>query len=360
MLSPAFAGDTLGHAYLFCGEDGVGKFAAALDLALALLCTHEGAEIPCLQCSACLKVLRNNHPDFHVIVPVSMEKEHKSSDGSLSKTGWDYLSSTIAGKIESPYMPLSYSGVPTIPVEWIKEVTHAIQRGAVSGLRNVTIMSGIDIMNKESANAMLKTLEEPPPNTFVFLTTNRPEAVLPTIASRCQILRFGHVPANDIKIALAGSIGDGISEANVRRAVQYAAGSLGRALLLAATDLDESISLVKHFWGMCLQGNMGELAIRIDDLAKHNDYEAHKSFFTSMMYLIRNSFLQKSGCSENYIDASDILDDPRGIFENPQNSEKLSAACASALSGVAAYGNIAIILVNFVMTITEICNGQQQ
>jgi hypothetical protein len=257
-------------------------------------------------------------------------------------------------------MPLSYSGVPTIPVEWIKEVTHAIQRGAVAGARNVTIISGIDVMNKESANAMLKTLEEPPPNTFVFLTTNRPEAVLPTIASRCQIMRFGHVPASDIKTALTQALKTDVTEANMRRAVHYASGSLGRALMLASTDLDESIAQVKQLWDKCIRGNVGEMATIVDGLAKRNDYEANKSFFASMMYLIRNSFLQKNGCSENYIDASDILDDPKGLFQDTNNSEKLSAACASALSGVVAYGNVAIILVNFVMTIMEICNGEQQ
>jgi hypothetical protein len=148
MLSSAFSSGSLGHAYLFCGDEGVGKFAAALDMALALVCTGK-ATVPCLSCPACRKVLHNSHPDVHIILPVSLEKEHKSSDGTLNKTGWDFLSSTVVSKIVSPYPPLGYTGVPAIPVEWIKEVNHAILRGSVSGDRTVAIICGIDLMNKE-------------------------------------------------------------------------------------------------------------------------------------------------------------------------------------------------------------------
>jgi DNA polymerase-3 subunit delta' len=359
MLTSAFSAGNLGHAYLFCGDEGVGTFAAALDLALALECTS-GNSVPCLSCSSCQKVLRNNHPDFHVILPVSLEKEHKSSDGSLSKEGWNFLSSTVASRIKSPYLPLMNTGVPTIPVEWIKEVNHAILRGAVSGDRTVAVMCGIDLMNKESANAMLKTLEEPPANTFLILTTDRPEAVLPTIASRCQIVRFGHVPFPEIRKAIEAAVGPAIDEAAVNRTVHFSMGSLGRAILLASSDLSETTGEAKAVWDLCSGTDMLAVAGKVDELAKQNDYDANVRFFTSMLYLIRNSFLRKNGCSENYIDASDTLGDTAGVFGRPDGPEQLTRACNDAISSVKAYGNISIILVNFVMTVTEILNGEKQ
>lgn len=359
MLGSAFSGESLGHAYLFCGDEGVGTFAAALELAMALLCSHEGA-VPCRSCSSCQKVLRNNFPDFHVVLPVSLEKDHKSSDGTLSKAGWDFLSSTVVSKISAPYLPHPNPGVPVIPVEWIKEVNHAVLRGAVSGDRTVAIICGIDLMNKESANAMLKTLEEPPANTFLILTTERSEAVLPTIASRCQIVRFGHVPVLEIKRVLCESLGSAADEAAINRAVHFSMGSLGRAFFLASADLTETAREVRAVWELCCGSDSLAVAAKVDELAKQNDYDANAGFFTAMLYLIRNSFLQKSGCPENYIDASDILEDPAGAFARPDASEKLTRACNDALASVKAYGNVAIILVNFVMTVMETIHGEKQ
>lgn len=359
MLGSAFSGESLGHAYLFCGDEGVGTFAAALDLAMVLLCKSEGA-VPCGSCPACQKLMRNSHPDFHVALPVSLEKDHKSSDGTLSKAGWDFLSSIVASKIGSPYLPLSYAGVPAIPVEWIKEVNHAVLRGAVSGDRTVVIICGIDLMNKESANAMLKTLEEPPANTFLILATDRPEAVLPTIASRCQIVRFGHVPFPEIKRALCQALGPEADDASVNRAVHFSMGSLGRALLLASADLTETVREVRDVWDLCYGSDMLAVAAKADGLAKQNDYDANARFFTSMLYLLRNSFLQKNGCSENYIDAGDTLSDPAGVFERPDSAEHLVRACNEAISSVRANGNIAIILVNFVIMVMEIIHGEKQ
>ena len=360
MLGSAFSGESLGHAYLFCGDEGVGTFAAALDLAMILLCTGEAPEVPCGSCPSCSKLLRNNHPDFHVVLPVSMEKEHKSSDGTLSRAGWDFLSSTVSSKINAPYLTLQYAGVPAIPVEWIKEVNHAVLRGAVAGDRTVAIMSGINLMNKESANAMLRTLEEPPANTFLILTSDRPEAVLPTIASRCQIVRFGHVPLPEIKRALLDAPGKAADDAVINRAVHFSMGSLGRAFLLASADLTDTVREVKEVWELCYGSDMLAVAARADALAKLNDYDANARFFTSMLYLIRNSFLQKNGCSENYIDASDTLSDPAGVFARPQSAERLTLACNEAISSVKANGNIAIILVNFVITVMEILHGEKQ
>jgi len=359
LLSSAFLGENLGHAYLFCGDEGVGKFAAALDLALLLLCEAKEA-VPCLSCPACRRVLRNNHPDFHAILPVSLEKEHKSSDGSLSKAGWDFLSSTIVSRITAPYQALSYSGTPTIPVEWTKEVNHAVLRGAVSGERTVAVICGIDLMNKESANAMLKTLEEPPANTFLVLTTDRPEAVLPTIASRCQIIRFGHVPIPDIRQEIARVLGPGSDEAMINRAVHYSMGSLGRALLLAGKDLEASSRQAREVWELCCGSDTLAVAAKVDELAKQNDFDMNARFFSSALYLVRNSFLKKSGCSANYIDGSDILKDPAGVFDRPDAAELLTRACYDAIAGVKAYGNIAIILVNFVMTVMETIHGEKQ
>jgi DNA polymerase III delta prime subunit len=387
LLGSAYSSGSLGHAYLFCGDEGVGKFAAALDLAMFLLCTSEGSA-PCQTCSSCKKVINNNHPDLHIVMPLPFEKDHKvkpeNSKEILTQKGWDFISSNTFRKIHAPYLPLSFSKedsdekddsgkktsfkVPAIPVAWIRELRHQVLRGSIAGECSVIIFFDIDIMEAPSANAMLKMLEEPPANTYMILTTSKPETLLPTIASRCQIVRFGHIPSKQIEEQLNLALGQAGDGDLVKRAVYYSMGSLGRALAIIKTEesanglktLQETARDVKDLWELCFKGDWLVIASAVDAMAKERNYTVHEQFFTSMLYLIRNSFLQKNGCSENYIDASDVLHDPAGVFARQESSEQLTRACNDAISSVKAYGNIAIILVNFVMTVMEIIHGEKQ
>ncbi|HMA64917.1 MAG TPA: hypothetical protein VKO63_06965, partial [Chitinispirillaceae bacterium] len=70
VLSSAFVNNTLGHAYLLCGDAGTGKFAAAFELAMALLCKSPDKK-PCGRCDSCTRMLKYGHPDFHVVLPVA-------------------------------------------------------------------------------------------------------------------------------------------------------------------------------------------------------------------------------------------------------------------------------------------------
>lgn len=376
MLGSAYHSGNLGHAYLFCGDAGVGKFAAALDLALAIVCKSEGS-VPCYTCAQCRRALTNNHPDLHVIFPVLLDDSHRSGN-DLNQKGWEFIGSLIPKRIQSPYVPVSYEDedidksalhkVPAIPVDWIKEVNDGILRGAVEGECTVTIFCDVDTMNVYSANAMLKTLEEPPANTYIFLTTNNPSAVLPTIASRCQTVRFGHVPAQQIKKELMAAFGTVVSETEITNAVFYSMGSLGRALVQIETEksaegvetLQETARDVKELWDLCCSGDWLAVAPALDRVFKERNFAVHEQFLGYMQYIIRNTYLQKTGRSENYFDPGSILADPKGILSDPVGTDQLIHACNDALSSVKRNGNIAIIFVNFVMKIMELCNVEEQ
>jgi DNA polymerase-3 subunit delta' len=386
ILSSAFLSGNLAHAYLLCGDEGVGKFAAALDMAMALLCTTEG-NVPCGICSSCKRILNFNHPDLHIVLPIPLKPGFQTDDG-LTERGWKYIADKIQAKIANPYLPLTFeleesdSGekdddkiaktdrykVPIIPIDLLREVDHAILRGSVEGKSNITIFYDIDVMVEKSQNAMLKTLEEPPANTYLFLTTCKPELILPTIYSRCQIVRFGHVPPNQVQKELMGSLGSEIDSEKIKDAVYYSMGSLGRALTLIKTEttikgsktLEETSDEVKDFWNVCCSGNWQEIGPAVDVLVRDKNLAVHDQFFSYMLYLIRNSFLQKMGSSENYIDADNILPDPCGLLNDPGATARLTYACNEALISVRKYGNLGIIYVNFVMTLMEILHVEKQ
>jgi DNA polymerase-3 subunit delta' len=356
VIGAAFDNGALGHAYLFCGDEGSGTVQAAVELAAGLLCESDG-DAPCYRCPACTRLLHYAHPDFHMVFPVYLAKEHRGSDNSLSQRGWDYLCETAGRRVRDPYLPLDHSGVPTIPVEWIREVNHAVQRGPLSADTNVAVVCGADVMQKESANAMLKTLEEPPSHTLIILCTERPHLLLPTIVSRCQVVRFGYVSTSDILSALAGRFRDTVAAEALERAAEGAQGSLGRALLAVESPLDEIAGHVRTLWGLARQGDWLTASAEIGELARVRDFGFYEKLFTFYISGVRTAFLGGLPDTQNYISTS--FEPPAGVDLDVHRAQRLLDACEQALRGVRARGNIALILVNFLMGTMEILREQE-
>ena len=146
-LSNRIAAAKLHHALLIQGPAGLGKSSFALQLAQLLLCKQRQGHKVCGQCQSCLLNAASTHPDLHVV----------ESDKQI---GVDQIREAIKKLVSSAHM---------------------------SGAK-VLIIYHAHTMTESSANALLKTLEEPTANTFLLLTTDKPERILPTIKSRCEKL----------------------------------------------------------------------------------------------------------------------------------------------------------------------------
>jgi len=357
VLSSAFATGTLGHAYLLCGETGVGTFAAALEMALALHCLSENGK-PCYECNGCKKVLSFSHPDFHVVMPLSLQKEHKASDGKISEAGWDELVAQVKLRIKDPYYIPEFASLPTIPVDWIREVTHAIRRGATEKGKNIIVIDGIETMQQESANAMLKTLEEPPPNTVFFLCTPRLHTVLPTIVSRCQILRFAMLSPELIKQELISRFSIDATDKRLKE-VMFC-GSIGKACQLfnAADAVDTGVTadLLRYI----SKKEVLPLFTLIDSLSASADYTLYESMFSRIMYGIRNAFFEKIGDTENYIMGDSSLSEFLATITTPRAAEVLMRYCETAISQIRARANSALVMSHFAFSVMEFFNEQKQ
>jgi len=357
VLEAAFRSNTLGHAYLFCGDSGTGKFAAALELAMALHC-NDDTECPCYRCESCRKMLHYAHPDFHIIMPVALKGEYKSSDGKLNETGWDYLAQCARERIENPYLQSELSSIPTIPVEWVREVNHAITRGNIAGGKNVVIMGGIDEMKKESANAMLKTLEEPPPDTLMLLLTERIHTVLPTIISRCQIVRFAYCTPEEIRKELVSRFS--LAPDDKRMDTLVRTGSIGRAISLLEYPADEIREQAIGFWNTCIAGNWDSITQQIDTIAEMNDISLYEKLFIQIIEELRDAYYYRElGEDKNNFSITKNQEIELGGFVTPEGVESVVYVCQEAISAVKARGNITLLLVNFVLSIMEIYNGEK-
>ena len=174
-----------GHALLVHGTPGVGAMAFAFTLAQAWLCEAEGnAPRPCGRCGSCRLVQSHVHPDLTVLLPETLRREH---DWPLpdDKTDSD----------ESKRKPSRQ-----IRIDEVRLLIERLTRTSARGQGKVALLHPADVLNTQSANALLKTLEEPAPGTRLLLTTADPAALLPTVRSRCQLLRLAD-PAADVALA---------------------------------------------------------------------------------------------------------------------------------------------------------------
>ncbi len=199
----------LASTFLFLGPAGVGKRTTALHLAQCLLCesTPNSQLVACGTCSGCQQVAAQTHPDMILIqkpadksfIPVELfigDREHRMREG----------------------------------------LCHDIALKPFRGGRKVAIIDDADYLNQEGANCLLKTLEEPPPRSVIVLVGTSEQRQLPTIRSRCQIVRFA--PLSDRDVAALLRLHSALEEDQIESIARRSAGSLSRALDLADPELE--------------------------------------------------------------------------------------------------------------------------
>jgi DNA polymerase-3 subunit delta' len=355
-LEAAVTNGTLGHAYLFAGQEGSGKFAAALDLALILLCDAKDNR-PCMTCPSCQKVLHYAHPDFHLILPVEL-REGDKKDNKLTEDGWAHIAEEAKNRVQNVYSLPDHAKKPDIPVDWIRELNHAILRGNIEKNVSVTILEGVDraLLKDLSADSMLKLLEEPPAGTVFLLLTDHLSNVLPTIVSRCQILRFGWLSPDEIRAELANRFS--IDPSDPRLAGVVHTGSLGRALDAWNHPADDVAQEAMAYWDLCRRGNWMDVARCIDRLSEWEDFSRYEQLFLVIMDRLRNSFLSELPGTENIFLGGQprypALSLPHGRIE------RLLSVCEHSIAAVRARGNITLVLANCASALTETLHGEKQ
>lgn len=155
------------HALLFKGTQGIGKLELALQFAHALLCQQPNdAGFACGKCPACHWLSQGSHPDFRLIQPETLTAETDEVDsGSEGKSG------------KKPSKQIT--------IDQIRGLSDFFALSAHQGGRRVIVIHPAEAMNPNATNALLKNLEEPPPDLLFILVTHKPQFLLPTILSRC-------------------------------------------------------------------------------------------------------------------------------------------------------------------------------
>ena len=197
-LRHAIQSSRIAGAYLFAGPAGVGKRTVAIHFAKSINCLELG-ENPCGSCLACRKADAGNHPDLQIVGPSG---------------AW-------------------------IRIDQIRELQKRIIFRPLEGVRKIAILLEAERMNLEAANCLLKTLEKPPAESVLILLTSNLDSLLPTIRSRCQIIKFNPLPPYELARYLNDRFQLGEREA--LSVATLAGGAVGKAVAnLKSHDEEES------------------------------------------------------------------------------------------------------------------------
>ncbi len=296
-LRRALAQERVAHAYLLHGPDGVGKRAVAYEMARALQCPEQSDEA-CDACPTCRKTRRMVHPDVHINLPHPWSQEQDRDEEDIGER--------IRRLGENPYAAIDYVRRPSLsdPSETSNQQVYyridqvrqdiiqpmSLARG--EGQYKVNILMDAEKMREEAANAFLKLLEEPPPQTVFLLTTNRPEQLLPTILSRCQQLRFDPLLPETIEQALVDR--EDMDPDTASMLARMADGSYSRALELAENDaLMTSRELVLDYFRAAYSQKVEPLDRCIQEL-KSQGRERVKSVLRLMLRWMRDLLLYRT------------------------------------------------------------------
>jgi DNA polymerase III subunit delta' len=214
-LRRSIEGERASHAYLISGPAQVGKALLALRLAQALNCEAGGAD-PCLTCRSCRRIERGNHPDVRIVGMASQAAAAKGEEGSRQRD---------------------------LKIDTIREWQADINLKPYEGRRRVFILHDAERMTESAANAMLKTLEEPPPYATLVLVANTAGDLLPTIVSRCQPIKLRPIGRAALAEALQGR---GLPSGDAQLLAAWSQGRPGWALRMVESpdDLEARQSLL--------------------------------------------------------------------------------------------------------------------
>lgn len=298
-MARSFERDRVASTYLFHGPEGDGQWPLALGFAALLNCeavridAESKLKHPCGECRPCRMIAGVNFEGLHVILPIGT---HKKDDEAIELTN-----DLLELKKEEPLARIAQSSAVNIPINLAREVGVRLSRTAEPGTRRVVIFYRIDRMRLASADALLKMIEEPPLDTVILLTADRPERLPRTIQSRSQKIRVGRWQDSAVEAYLVAKYG--LEPERARIVARLSEGVPGRAVELAAefgVDEQSDRAVGARLFEMVTTANNAQAVSLIVDHFKPRDKAQAESLLRLWQSLLRDShYLAVTGDKAN-------------------------------------------------------------
>jgi len=277
--------DRLPGALLFAGEEGVGKKRFALEVARALNCRTPKDNEGCGVCSSCVRIAKLNYP------------QRDDADE------WTQIIWT-----DHPDVGLVVAPKRVLRVEQMRQIEKEANFRPFEGKARMFLIDEADKLNDASANALLKVLEEPPRTSHLILITARPAMLLPTILSRCQMIRFSPLAPAEIESHLIKV--EKIDKKTAQIRARAAGGSLGRALSGdLVTFTSQRKAMLKVLNALVVSEDRTQLLRSAEQLNEAQYREEFEERLDVLETLIRDAWMLSLGVAPAQLVNEDLLEE---------------------------------------------------
>ncbi|HET9526158.1 MAG TPA: DNA polymerase III subunit delta' [Pyrinomonadaceae bacterium] len=292
VLKRMLESDRLPGALLFAGEEGVGKKLFAQEVARALNCRTPINNEACGRCSACVRIGKINYP----------ERDDDTDE-------WNQILWT-----DHPDVGLVIAPKRVLRVEQMRQIEKEANFRPFEGKARVFVVDEADKLNDASANALLKVLEEPPRTSHLILITARPAMLLPTILSRCQMIRFAPLTPDEIESHLTGN--KLVDNKTARIRARAAGGSMGRALSGdLVTFTSQRKAMLKVLNALVISQNRAELLRSAEQLNEAQYKDEFEERLDVLETLIRDVWMLSLGVKPSQLVNEDLLSELQPISD---------------------------------------------
>ncbi len=282
------------HSLLFSGKHGIGKKLFALEIAKSFVCRNLKDYQACDECKACIRAAKFNFPKFD-----DRDAHKKVIFSEHSDIG-----------LVIPYRN-------NILVDAIRDLEQESNYRPFEANARIFLINDADKMNDAAANALLKSLEEPPNSTYIFLVTSRPTALLPTILSRCQTIGFAPIKTSEIEKHLLQT--EDYPTEDARLLAKLSRGSIADALKINLEDYyQQRFKMLDVLRSLSSGKNFTILLKAAEGLSDPKNKDAYKDNLGILQTLIHDIWTIKNNPSTEIINF-DILQNIEQFSENTDN-----------------------------------------
>ena len=315
LLQRAIIENKIANSYCFIGIDGVGKEAVAIEFARTVNCENPIVEADtinaCGKCSSCRMTNTLQHPNIKLIYALPSIKAGDKQSGTIADKLTDEQIHDIqeqnALKAADIYHRISIPKATQIRIATVREIKRDLSLTANALGRRMIIVIRADEMTTGAANAFLKTLEEPQTDVSIIIITSKPEAILPTILSRCQQVHFQTLLEDELSSYLTDKFKIDPAEASL--AASFGQGSYTKATEFLDEDMKQQRDDVIDYLRTSLKARAYrvELLHKLDNIIKQKDKNKVELILLILLIWLRDALsINKTGSVDLIINKDKI------------------------------------------------------
>ncbi len=347
----------ISHAQLFNGEEGYGTLPLALSYAKYILCQNPKENDSCGECNSCRKVGKYEHPDLHFVFPVvpTKDKEKPVSD-TFIKEWRQFLLNTPYGNYNDWLNCLDAGNSQAIiRVDEGREILRKLSMKSFEAEYKIMIIWFPEKMNAETANKLLKLIEEPPVKTLFLLVSQNSQQIISTILSRTQLVKINRIAEDEIFTGLKQN--HNLNDEKARQISRICEGNYNLAVEYLESSIDTQWNFEQFVQMMRLSysGKLIGIIKWVDDVAKAGR-EKQKAFLSYALRMVRENLIinQQQKNIIRMAENEEAFAEKFSNFIHPANSPYLQQELDKANVHIARNANAKVVFFDLCVKLNRI------